>query len=276
MRKWTCAIAVLGLLTLTSVVQAEPAAKAPAAVEKAATAEKPAAAATKWPALKSGPAAAEAAPAEEPLPDLGAPLVERPERLIALHPKVPIYVDRENKQVVLVGLVCQREVPLELFACLRNTKEHEAIVCLFGRAQWIHAGLIAVGAEPGSTAHFHPQFTPATGQVVEIEVRWRDGGEVRKARAQEWVRNSHTKKAMTEHWIFAGSGLWTHPETKERFYQAEGGDVICLSNFPGAMLDVETRSSSVNEDLSYEAFTANIPPKRTPVTLILTPQKAKK
>ena len=276
MQKLTCAVAALGLLTLTGKIQAEPAAKAPTTVEKTTAAEKPATTATKWPPLKSGAAVDEPAPAEEPLPDLGAPLVDRPERLIALHPKVPIYIDKDDKQVVLVGMVCQREVPLELFACLRNTKEHEAIICLFGKAQWIHAGLVAVGAEPGSTAHFHPKFTPATGQVVEIELRWRDGGKVHKARAQEWVRNSQTKKAMTEHWLFSGSGLWTHPETKQRFYQAEGGDVICLSNFPGAMLDVDIRSSSVNEDLSYEAFAANIPPKGTPVTLILTPQKAMK
>ena len=44
------------------------------------------------------------------------------------------------------------------------------------------------------------------------------------------------------------------------------------------MLDLPIKSSADNEDLLYEAFTENIPPKGTPVrlVLILKPKAAEK
>jgi hypothetical protein len=228
---------------------------------------------TKWPRLLSQPTAAEADPRPaEAMPELGPPLVDHPEGLVRLDPKSPVYIDKQHKQVIVLGRICQRAVPLELFACPQNTKEHEAIVTVPAKAQLLHAGLLAVGAEPGATAHFHPKFTPARGQVIDIEVRWKQGGKLHAVPAQELVRNGNTKKAMAEKWVFAGSGFWTHPETGQRFYQAEGGDMICLSNFPGAMIDVNIASSSVNEELAYEAFTEHIPERGTVVTLVLTPK----
>jgi hypothetical protein len=75
--------------------------------------------------------------------------------------------------------------------------------------------------------------------------------------------------------VFAGSGFWTDPNTGQRHYQAESGDLICVSNFSSATLDLTIQSSANNDALSFEAFTERIPPKGTPVTLVLTPQKNK-
>jgi hypothetical protein len=201
--------------------------------------------------------------------------VEHPEQLVRLDPKSPVFVDKQKKQVVMVGQVCQRRVPLELFACLRNTKEHEAILTIPTKAMLVHAALLAVGAEPGAPAHFDP-FTPARGQEVTIEVAWKDAkGELHRTPAQEWVKNTATGKALTQPWIFAGSGFWTDPSNGERHYQAESGDLICVSNFSSATLDVAVQSSSANDSLMFEAFTERIPPKGTQVTLVLTPQARK-
>ena len=57
---------------------------------------------------------------------------------------------------------------------------------------------------------------------------------------------------------------------------AEAGDFICVSNFPDAMLDVPARSTDSNEDLLFEAFTENIPPRGTKVTIVLVPEIEKK
>ena len=208
--------------------------------------------------------------------DLGPPLVEHVERLVRLDPKYTVFIDKQKKQVVMVGQVCQRQVPLELFACPKNTKEHEAIVSIPTKAMIVHAALLAVGAEPGEPAHFDP-YTPARGQEVAVDLVWKDAkGEIRRGRAQDWVKNASTGKALDKPWIFAGSGFWTDPTTKERHYQAEAGDLICVSNFSSATLDIAVQSSSANDSLAYEAFTERIPPKGTPVTLVLTPQPRKR
>ena len=77
---------------------------------------------------------------------------------------------------------------------------------------------------------------------------------------------------MTLNWVFAGSGFWVDERTGKRHYRAEGGDFICVSNFPSAMLDLPIESTQTNSGLMFEAFTENIPPIGTPVTVILEPQ----
>ena len=208
--------------------------------------------------------------------NLGPPLVDGVDKLKPLDPERPVWLDMENKSVVLVGKVCQREVPLELFACIRGTKEHEAIVVADVKALTVHAGLLAVGGEPGNPVQFNPEYVPVRGTEIEVTVRWKDAeGKVQTARAQDWIQNTQTSKAMTEPWVFGGSGFWVEP-TGEKMYQAESGDFICVANFGTAMLDVPVESSQANHMLMYRAFTERIPPLETPVTLILTPKPSVK
>lgn len=209
----------------------------------------------------------------EPEPwELGPPLVDTVEALKPLDPEKPVWLDMQGRSVVFVGKICQREVPLELFACLRYTKEHEAIVVADVRALTVHAGLLAIGAEPGSPVQFHPEYVPASGTEIDVAVRWKDSdGSVQTARAQDWIQNTETGEAMTQPWVFAGSGFWVEPNGEKR-YQAEGGDFICVANFGTAMLDVPVESSQANHMLTYRAFTPRIPPLETPVTVILTPK----
>ncbi len=58
---------------------------------------------------------------------------------------------------------------------------------------------------------------------------------------------------------------------KPPLYAANSGDVICVSNFAEAMLDLPINSSKNNAELEFEAFTERIPPVGTPVTVILEP-----
>jgi hypothetical protein len=77
-------------------------------------------------------------------------------------------------------------------------------------------------------------------------------------------------------WVFAGSGEDFDEKTKRRIYYAEGGDLICVSNFPDAMLDLSVKSTDKqDEGLNFEAWTERIPPKGTEVTMELVPVFAK-
>ena len=224
------------------------------------------------------PAEAQPEPFDDDLPtegpiDLGPPLVEDPDALDRLNPDKPIWLDKQGKALVMIGQICQREAPLELFACLRNTKEHEAVVSIDVHAAWAHAALVALGAKVGSPARWDPEYVPAAGTEIEITVIWLDEqGERQTARAQDWVLDTQTGEPMTQRWVFAGSVFWKDEQTGREYYQAEGGDFICVANFTTAMLDLPIESTQANSGLMFQAFTERIPPLGTPVTLLLKPK----
>jgi hypothetical protein len=89
--------------------------------------------------------------------------------------------------------------------------------------------------------------------------------------AQEMVRNIATQKAMTHDWLFVGSGIWTNPDTNESVYMGDSGELICVSNFGNATLDLPVESSSAASDLLFEAYSENIPVMGTLVWLVLQP-----
>ena len=183
------------------------------------------------------------------------------------------WVDPRRGVVLIDGQVTLRAGPLEMFACLQRTKEHESVIAVNTQAFPIHAALLALGAEPGHPVQFQPKFAPPAGTEIDIEVRWRDTeGQWQSARAQEWVRDVNTGEALKNSWVFAGSMFWTDPKTGRQFYQAEGGDFICVSNFGSAMLDLPIESTQTNQGLFFEAFTEQIPPLGTPVRLVLKPR----
>ena len=200
------------------------------------------------------------------------PKLPEPEGAVRLSPKYDVWLDGKQGAVIVDGQVSLRRGMLELFACIRNTKEHESVVSANARAYLVHAALLRLGAEPGHPVQYLPEFKPPAGPEIEIEVQWRDPeGREHTARAQDWVRDLQTGKAMTQPWVFAGSRFWTDEETGRQYYQAEGGDFICVSNFGAAMLDVPVESSQSDEALAFEAYTERIPALGTPVRLLLKP-----
>jgi hypothetical protein len=163
-----------------------------------------------------------------------------------------------------------------MFACPRRTKEHESVIAVNCLAREAHAGLIVVGGISGHPASFEPEYSPATGSIIDIVILWRDkDGKKQHAKAQNWVRNVKTGKIQKYDWVFAGSGFWVDPQNGEKFYHGDSGDFICVSNFPSATLDLPVESSQANSNLLYEAYTKNIPEKGTPVRLVLTPRPSK-
>ncbi len=206
-----------------------------------------------------------------------APKLPAPEGAKRLSPQFDVWLDMKGKAVIVDGEVCLRRGMLEMFACTRNTKEHEAVVSANTQAFLVHSGLLALGAEPGHVAQWVPEFKPATGTEIDVTVQWLDNaGKQHSARAQDWIRNLQTGRAMDQPWVFAGSRFWTDEETGRQYYQAEGGDFICVSNFSTAMLDIPIESSQSNEELAFEAFTEHIPPVRTPIRLVLKPKLKEK
>lgn len=188
-------------------------------------------------------------------------------------PDYDVWIDPAHKRVVMDGTVVLTRGLLELFACVKGTKEHEAILSIDTKAYAVHAGLLAVGAKAGTPVQFQPTYKPATGSQIDVTLVWTDkDGKVRRDSAQNWIRDLKTKQAMKIPWVFAGSGFWKDGTTGQQLYMAEGGDLICVSNFSSAMLDLPVESSQANNQLQFEAFTEHIPPLGTRVRVVLTPK----
>ena len=216
--------------------------------------------------------------AEKPAPAEAAPgeVDSAPEGLKKLFEKSDVWLDTKRKAVVVDGQVCLQAGQLEMFACPKGTKEHESVVSLNCLAEHVHAGLLAAGAKSGTPVAFNPEYKAATGQIIDVYVLWKDAqGEKRQARAQDWVKQTGTGKPMQQDWVFAGSGFWKDPDTGIEHYRANGGDLVCLSNFPTATLDLPIESSQANGDLMFQANSDTIPPKGTKVRVVLIPRAAK-
>ncbi len=212
------------------------------------------------------PAAAAAATEAAP-----APRADRHPELKRLSRTEEVWVDPRNKEVVIGARVVLDRGGIEVFACLAGTKEHEAVVATHSSARLVHAALLAIGLDPGSPVSFDPEYVAAKGPAVRVRVRWKDANGVqREARAQDWIRHTKTGKPLETDWVFAGSAFWQDPNDGTEYYQADGGDLICVSNFPTATLDLPIESSQSNESLLFDVFEGRVPPRDTEVELVLS------
>ena len=99
---------------------------------------------------------AAAVPAAEAPPD-------RHPALKRLSPTDEIWLDAARKELVVGGEVALVKGEIEVFACPKLSKEHEAVVATRCPARLVHAGLLAIGLEPGQPVSFDPEYRPARG-----------------------------------------------------------------------------------------------------------------
>jgi hypothetical protein len=238
--------------------------------------DSPAPASTATDTKPASPPPVEPAPSADSSAETDKPPASPPPEVAGLRrldPKYQVWIDPQQKRVLVGGEVVRQEGQLEMFACLKNTKEHESIVAADTKAYIVNAALIALGANPGGPVQFRPEFKPASGPEVEVTAIYTDkDGKRREVKAQEWIRNIKTGKQLDQPWVFGGSGFWEDESTGQKHFMAEDGDFICISNFNSAMLDLPVESSQASADLMFEAFTDRIPPVKTPVLLVLKPK----
>ena len=181
-----------------------------------------------------------------------------------------IWIDMKAKQVMVAGQICLDRGGLEVFACPRQTKDHESVVSVNALALELHTCLIAIGADPGKPVQWTPEYQQATGPKIKIEVRWSKEGQEVTRNAKELVRNFETKKELERDWVFCGSQFYTNPEDGSKIYYGDSGEMICLSNFSTATLDLPIESSGSNESLLFEVNPDKTPPLGTKVYLVLS------
>lgn len=242
---------------------------------------------------EASPAETKPAEAETPMVNPEDVKLQESNGIRKLMPNMPVWIDTKRKMVIMDGEVCLRKGSLEMFACLRGTKEHESIVAVPVDAYVVHAALLGIGAKQGEPVSFDPEYTPPSGDVIDVLVQWTDDKKkLQSVRAQQWVREAQGKKEMAYNWVFPGSYFWKDipleeiqkakkegidPDTLpgKQVYAAEGGELICVSNFRSSMLDLPVPSTDANNNLWFEANTEKIPPEGTKVRIFLIPNKGK-
>ncbi len=193
------------------------------------------------------------------------------ESWIRLSQDEEIWVDMKSKHVVVGGRICLRRGILEMFACPAFLKEHESVVAVNSSAFNVHAALLAVGAVVGSPVSYDPEYVPASGTKIRIDVTWLEDGQPKTVDAKSMVLNSISRKALHIDWVFGGSITQEDPNTGETLYGGDAGMLVCVSNFTIATMDLPIESSDMEGNWMFEAFTDNIPARGTRVLLTLKP-----
>jgi len=177
----------------------------------------------------------------------------------------------KSRRVLITAEVCLREGPLEQLLTKKRTKEHESVLAADIDARDLHLALTLAGAEPGKVVQFRPKLAAPTGTAIKITLEYQAKDKTVRVPAQQWIRNTKSKKDFPTDWVFAGSILTPDPLDKKKppYYGANVGDVIAIVNFETACLDVPFLNTKDNDDLVFEAHTERIPALKTPVTLIL-------
>ncbi len=164
---------------------------------------------------KSEPASEASVTANDQTPDVAKPeppkqaVDEKPEfpdatrlpddlldekKLTLLNPTGTVLLDVPNRRVFAKTKVCFVEGVLEMLLCLTQTKEHESILVFDGKAQTIHAGLLALGLKEGKPSSYDLDsdvYTPASGSKLDVFLHWADeDGKLHREPAQSWCRNS--------------------------------------------------------------------------------------
>lgn len=113
-----------------------------------------------------------------------------PDAIPPLNVEQTVLLDKAGGRLLVKTKVCLRQGILEMLVCPQQTKEHESILTFQGKAQTVHAGLLALGLKPGSPARFGEKFELPTGPRLDLTLTWTDqAGKAHRCLAQDWVRH---------------------------------------------------------------------------------------
>ncbi len=212
--------------------------------------------------------------AEQPTRAEPKPRPKPPEaKRVQVGKNVSLEVQGDQRRVRIESKVCLNKGPLELLLCPNNTKEHEAVLHAEVDGRDVHKALLLAKAEAGSPVQFAPKYRPASGTRIKVMLEYEEKGKKVRVPAQKWIKNMKDGKDLDSDWVFGGSRLVANAldDKAPPRYLANDGDLICISNFDDAMLDLPINSPKEDADRAYEANAARIPAIGTPVVVILEP-----
>ncbi len=186
-------------------------------------------------------------------------------------------IDRRGRRVIVDATVMLRKGMLEFLLCAEGVKDHETLLVTDARPSSLHAALLALGLAPGRPAQWvtpageKPVFISPAGAALIVTVRWTDKkGATHEVPVTDWMMEVATKKKMHKtRWIFVGSDFINDG----RYWADVEGLHISVTNFASAVIDVPFKSTSADALREFGVNTTAVPPKGTPVKLIIQAAK---
>lgn len=183
----------------------------------------------------------------------------------------------ERRVVLELEVVLNRGFLEHLISRSEAGKDHESLLSRPFDAEILHAALLGAGLQPGKPAKFINEkreldYKPATGEIIRIYLEYENAqGTLVTVPAQSWVIQGKDSKPMEGDWVYAGS-FNGQSETAEgkiyKYFAANDGRVVCLTNFASALLDLPFESADADpngDSLGYKANTPVIPERGTKV-----------
>jgi hypothetical protein len=180
-----------------------------------------------------------------------------------------------ERRIEVAGWVNMQRGLVEVFACAPEGKTHESVVVLDCVPSGLHAGLLALGLEPGVPVEIGTDgsYRRPTGAKVAIHVAWTTiDGVAKRCRAEEWVWDQKHERAMEPAaWIFAGSFLQkTSADATSETYAANYVKSL-VTTYHDASSVLENPWQDGIDDTVYYSNERVVPPVGTPITVSFAP-----
>jgi len=194
--------------------------------------------------------------------DKGAPRIER---LDEDRVKVgQIIANRKTREVIVPGHVNMTTGILEYYAVAPQGKTHESVITYDGFASHVHLALLLIGMEP----------KPQQADLLDLTLSWVDPYTKKRmtTASGQWMvdrKNKSTPKRLP--WGFTGSSFWNG-----RYAGDSSHCLVSLIQDANCtiVLQDQVENPYQGDNMGYEVNTKLIPPRRTPVSLIITPKRS--
>jgi len=176
-----------------------------------------------------------------------------------------LILDTNRNRIEIPGRVNQIAGVIEYLACGRYGKLHESVLMLDTEPVHLYLALLRLGLKPGDAVRTRGDPRRPKGDEVEITVEWEENGVKKSVRAEKLVYDVTTGKPMQEtNWVFTGSrimrGILRAQATKSFIATYRDPDALINNPLPGGA-----------DDTVYKVNSALIPPKGTPIKMIIKP-----
>ena len=183
-----------------------------------------------------------------------------------------ITVDKRARTARFPATVNMAEGTLEYLLVTDKGKTHESLLATAVSPYQLNIAMLLLGARPTPEITDLPpeQLTSGAlksapelaGDNVDILVSWKDGGEPRQVRAEEWIDSRLAQAPMTTGpWIYTGSAIF-----QKRFLAQEEGSIAALVTDPSALINNPRPGN--RDDTNWSARKGTIPAEGTPVEII--------
>ncbi len=183
-------------------------------------------------------------------------------------------IDLNKRQIVIQTEVCliKDAERLEFVLSGWGEKAHESLLHTKATGKQIHFGLLLLGLRQGIPAEWvyigeESHYVPPRGSELELHVRWSDKkGKQHTAPIKEWMQpvgKDSPKPPNT--FVFIGSEVFADGT----YWADQAGELISVSNFASAVLDVPFQSTDKDSELLFKVDRTKLPERETKVELIL-------